>query len=62
MDDADIICQSGVRWEDINNTLQEKNIPLFFPVSVPNAHIILGQADVVFEFIQYSLILVLVQL
>ncbi|KZT44092.1 hypothetical protein SISSUDRAFT_1039360 [Sistotremastrum suecicum HHB10207 ss-3] len=32
VDDADIICQSGVRWEDINNTLQEKNIPLFFPL------------------------------
>ena len=31
--DSDLICQSGVRWEDINSTLKEKGIPLFFPVS-----------------------------
>ena len=32
-DDSDLVCQAGVRWEDINSTLQEKGIPLFFPVS-----------------------------
>jgi len=31
--DGDLICQAGARWEDINNTLKEKGIPLFFPVS-----------------------------
>ncbi|KAI0721511.1 D-lactate dehydrogenase cytochrome oxidoreductase [Cerioporus squamosus] len=31
-DDSDLICQAGVRWEDINSTLREKGIPLFFPL------------------------------
>ena len=31
-DDSDLICQAGTRWEDINYTLKEKGIPLFFPV------------------------------
>lgn len=31
--DGDMICQSGARWEQINDTLKEKGIPLFFPVS-----------------------------
>lgn len=31
--DGDLTCQSGARWEDINQTLKDKNIPLFFPVS-----------------------------
>ncbi|KAI0781193.1 D-lactate dehydrogenase cytochrome oxidoreductase [Trametes elegans] len=31
-DDSDLICQAGARWEDINRTLEEKGIPLFFPL------------------------------
>ena len=31
--DGDLRCQAGARWEDINETLKEKGIPLFFPVS-----------------------------
>ncbi|KAI0362722.1 D-lactate dehydrogenase cytochrome oxidoreductase [Trametes cingulata] len=31
-DDSDLVCQAGVRWEDINSTLKEKGIPLFFPL------------------------------
>ncbi|KAG9091471.1 hypothetical protein FRC06_000554, partial [Ceratobasidium sp. 370] len=30
--DSDMVVQSGVRWEDINSTLEEKGIPLFFPL------------------------------
>ncbi|KAK7049393.1 D-lactate ferricytochrome c oxidoreductase [Paramarasmius palmivorus] len=30
--DSDLICQSGARWEDINQTLKDKGIPLFFPL------------------------------
>ncbi|KAH8107142.1 D-lactate dehydrogenase cytochrome oxidoreductase [Cristinia sonorae] len=30
--DGDLICQSGARWEDINHTLKDKGIPLFFPL------------------------------
>ncbi|KAF9234789.1 D-lactate dehydrogenase cytochrome oxidoreductase [Melanogaster broomeanus] len=29
--DGDLRCQAGTRWEDINRTLKEKGIPLFFP-------------------------------
>ena len=32
--DGDLICQSGVRWEQINETLKELGIPLFFPVGM----------------------------
>lgn len=32
--DSDLTCQSGARWEDINETLKEEGIPLFFPVRV----------------------------
>ena len=32
-EDGDLLCQAGARWEDINSTLKEKGIPLFFPVS-----------------------------
>ncbi|KAH8117132.1 D-lactate dehydrogenase cytochrome oxidoreductase [Phellopilus nigrolimitatus] len=32
VDDADLVCQAGARWEDINGTLKEKGIPLFFPL------------------------------
>jgi FAD/FMN-containing dehydrogenase len=31
--DADVVLQSGVKWEDLNQTLADKGIPLFFPVS-----------------------------
>ncbi|KAJ6488511.1 FAD-linked oxidase-like protein [Mycena vitilis] len=31
-EDSDLICQSGTRWEDINQTLKDKGIPLFFPL------------------------------
>ncbi|EPQ58249.1 hypothetical protein GLOTRDRAFT_126740 [Gloeophyllum trabeum ATCC 11539] len=31
-DDGDLICQAGAKWEDINDTLKEKGIPLFFPL------------------------------
>jgi FAD/FMN-containing dehydrogenase len=37
--DGDLRCQAGARWEDINRTLKEKDIPLFFPVGhfrIPN--------------------------
>ncbi|KAJ7915509.1 D-lactate dehydrogenase cytochrome oxidoreductase [Mycena leptocephala] len=30
--DSDLICQAGTRWEDINQTLKDKGIPLFFPL------------------------------
>ncbi|KAL4261879.1 D-lactate dehydrogenase (cytochrome) [Pleurotus pulmonarius] len=30
--DSDLVCQSGTRWEDVNATLKEKGIPLFFPL------------------------------
>ncbi|KAJ6582848.1 FAD-linked oxidase-like protein [Mycena sp. CBHHK59/15] len=32
-EDSDLICQSGARWEDINSTLKDRGIPLFFPVN-----------------------------
>ncbi|KAJ6546996.1 D-lactate dehydrogenase cytochrome oxidoreductase [Mycena capillaripes] len=31
-EDSDLICQAGARWEDINQTLKDKGIPLFFPL------------------------------
>ncbi|KAI0687856.1 FAD-linked oxidase-like protein [Cytidiella melzeri] len=30
--DSDLVCQPGARWMDINETLKEKGIPLFFPI------------------------------
>ncbi|GJE86790.1 D-lactate dehydrogenase cytochrome oxidoreductase [Phanerochaete sordida] len=30
--DGDLICQAGARWEDINQELKDKGIPLFFPL------------------------------
>jgi len=30
--DSDLVCQAGARWDDINETLREKGIPLFFPL------------------------------
>ncbi|KAG6333829.1 hypothetical protein ID866_5261 [Astraeus odoratus] len=30
--DGDLTCQAGARWEDINDILKEKGIPLFFPL------------------------------
>ncbi|TRM59932.1 FAD-linked oxidase-like protein [Schizophyllum amplum] len=32
VDDGDLVCQPGVQWEVINETLKEKGIPLFFPL------------------------------
>ncbi|KAI0299658.1 FAD-linked oxidase-like protein [Multifurca ochricompacta] len=31
-EDSDLVCQSGVGWMEINETLKEKGIPLFFPL------------------------------
>jgi hypothetical protein len=31
-EDSDLVCQPGVGWMEINETLKEKGIPLFFPV------------------------------
>ena len=31
-EDGDLVCQAGARWDEINRTLEEKGIPLFFPV------------------------------
>ena len=28
-----MIVQTGIKWEDVNQILANKNIPLFFPVS-----------------------------
>ncbi|KIK64084.1 hypothetical protein GYMLUDRAFT_71528 [Collybiopsis luxurians FD-317 M1] len=30
--DSDMVCQPGVGWVEINETLHEKGIPLFFPI------------------------------
>ncbi|KAK7461948.1 D-lactate ferricytochrome c oxidoreductase [Stygiomarasmius scandens] len=30
--DSDLVCQSGIGWVEINETLKEKGIPLFFPI------------------------------
>ncbi|KIP10308.1 hypothetical protein PHLGIDRAFT_101421 [Phlebiopsis gigantea 11061_1 CR5-6] len=30
--DGDLTCQSGARWEDINQALKDQGIPLFFPL------------------------------
>ncbi|KAH7890441.1 FAD-linked oxidase-like protein [Phlebopus sp. FC_14] len=30
--DADVVCQAGVRWNDLNEVLREKGISLFFPL------------------------------
>lgn len=32
-EDSDLVCQPGAKWMDINETLKEKGIPLFFPVN-----------------------------
>ncbi|KAF8330640.1 FAD-linked oxidase-like protein [Amanita rubescens] len=31
-EDSDLVCQPGARWMDVNDTLREKGIPLFFPI------------------------------
>ncbi|KAH9979849.1 FAD-linked oxidase-like protein [Lactifluus volemus] len=31
-EDSDLVCQPGVGWMEINETLKEKGIPLFFPL------------------------------
>ncbi|KAI0366688.1 hypothetical protein BV20DRAFT_1002077 [Pilatotrama ljubarskyi] len=30
--DSDVVCQPGLRWMDLNETLRKKGIPLFFPL------------------------------
>ncbi|KAK2467017.1 hypothetical protein APHAL10511_001275 [Amanita phalloides] len=30
--DSDLACQAGARWDDINEILRSKGIPLFFPI------------------------------
>ena len=30
--DGDAIVQTGVKWEDLNKHLEDKNVPLFFPL------------------------------
>ncbi|KAJ6608141.1 FAD-linked oxidase-like protein [Mycena sp. CBHHK59/15] len=30
--DADVVCQPGVGWMELNETLESKGIPLFFPI------------------------------
>jgi hypothetical protein len=51
--DSDMICQAGARWDDINITLAEKGIPLFFPVRL-RSEIFWGIFRV-FTFLHYSL-------
>lgn len=34
VEDADLTCQAGARWEDINQSLKNQGIPLFFPVCI----------------------------
>jgi FAD/FMN-containing dehydrogenase len=31
-EDSDLVCQPGIGYMDINDTLKEKGIPLFFPL------------------------------
>ncbi|KAK7001546.1 FAD-binding protein [Favolaschia claudopus] len=38
--DADVVCQPGLGWMELNETLQSKGIPLFFPIDpAPDATI-----------------------
>ncbi|KAF8475408.1 FAD-linked oxidase-like protein [Gautieria morchelliformis] len=30
--DSDLVCQAGAQWEEINDVLEQKGIPLFFPL------------------------------
>ncbi|KAM5538581.1 hypothetical protein V8D89_007610 [Ganoderma adspersum] len=30
--DSDVICQPGIRWMDLNETLKKQGLPLFFPL------------------------------
>ncbi|KAF8889768.1 D-lactate dehydrogenase cytochrome oxidoreductase [Gymnopilus junonius] len=32
VEDSDLTCQAGARWEDINQVLKDRGIPLFFPL------------------------------
>ncbi|KAI0647653.1 FAD-linked oxidase-like protein [Trametes meyenii] len=31
-EDSDVVCQPGLRWMDLNDSLKKKGIPLFFPL------------------------------
>ncbi|KAI0080145.1 hypothetical protein K474DRAFT_1638149 [Panus rudis PR-1116 ss-1] len=43
--DSDLVCQPGARWMDINATLKEKGIPLFFPIDPAPGATIGGMAS-----------------
>ncbi|PIL22974.1 hypothetical protein GSI_15671 [Ganoderma sinense ZZ0214-1] len=30
--DSDVVCQPGIRWMDLNETLKKRGLPLFFPL------------------------------
>ncbi|KAF9474412.1 hypothetical protein BDN70DRAFT_884839 [Pholiota conissans] len=32
VDDSDLVCQAAVGWMEVNETLKQKGIPLFFPI------------------------------
>ena len=36
-EDSDLVCQPAVGWMEINETLKDMGIPLFFPVRLPVA-------------------------
>jgi D-lactate dehydrogenase (cytochrome) len=41
-EDSDLVCQPGVGWMEINQTLKEKGIPLFFPVRAKRCFTVLN--------------------
>ena len=32
--DGDVVVQAGMPWEELNQTLKDQGVPLFFPVSL----------------------------
>ncbi|KAJ7054125.1 FAD-linked oxidase-like protein [Mycena amicta] len=43
--DADVVCQPGLGWMELNETLKEKGIPLFFPIDPAPSATIGGMAS-----------------
>ncbi|KAF8157423.1 FAD-linked oxidase-like protein [Mycena galopus ATCC 62051] len=43
--DADVVCQPGLGWMDLNETLESKGIPLFFPLDPSQDATIGGMAS-----------------
>ncbi|CAK5284747.1 unnamed protein product [Mycena citricolor] len=43
--DADVVCQPGVGWMELNETLKSEGIPLFFPIDPAPAATIGGMAS-----------------